>query len=426
MLKDYTPTQVIEKVTLCLNQNPCFYSDSHGLWYLESKGNEENDKFYKTLIKKKEPMSLREVTKGTGTKKRKIQKLTEEAALVTDGRFVQMENGNWGLTQWNIEPEIYSLKHLIIKVLKMHPGGVSPEDVYHTVKEWRPCTLDAIKQNLKKFAYFELVDTNMYTYDKKLHAFNDILMERYLGILRRQKQRWQYDRERWKIKLGNLERQLSEVSKAQREAAAALAERVSIMDQYHHLATQLSEKDLLLSMRKKEILRYREQLAKLEAKANSILHQCRLWVNRTKERDMKIHSLQKINEKNQSSLEIMFAKLQQYKEKDRESKAKIAELKDHYTTRIAELQTEIVELKEKLERYKENSDYEERRLYQDINDMSNDLKEALETSEQLQKTVRLLQQELDQAIEAKKKLENKLKPLPVRIALKISSFISGY
>nr|WP_207754858.1 phage-shock protein [Desulforadius tongensis] len=422
MLRDYTLAQVEEKVQLCLNQNPCFYTDSYGLWYLNTDGNKENANFYKTLQKKKEPMSIRQVSKNSRTKKAKItKKLAEEAALVVDGRFVQLENGHWGLTEWDLEAGQYSLKHLVIKALKMHPNGLSVQQVLEVVQQWKDTSAGAVKQILHKFPYFEEIEEDLYTYNQSLQILHDKMVKRYLDILRRQKQKWYYDRERWNIKINNLKKQLEEVSAAQKEAAAAMAERISIVDQYHHLATQLSEKDLLLSMRKKEILRYREQLAKLERKANSILHQCRLWVRRTEERDRELKKLKEYNQKNQVSLETMFSKLQQYKERDRVNKAKIAELKEHYTTRIAELQTEIVELKQKLERTREKSEQEERHLYQDLNNMSNDLKEALETSEELQKSIRLLQQELDQAQEEKRRLEMKLRPLPVRVVLRVCS-----
>ena len=301
----------------------------------------------------------------------------------------------------------------------MNINGLTAEQVLEYVQEWRPCTVDSVKQLLNKFPYFEKANDDTYVYEPKLHYLYDTMVKRYLSILRRQKQKWQYDRERWAIKNNNLKKQLDEVTAMHKEVAAAMAERVSIMDQYHHLSTQLSEKDLLLSMRKKEILRYREQLAKLESKANSILHQCRLWVKRFKDADQEVQKLKKYNEKNQLSLETMFTKLQQYKEKDRENKAKITELKEHYTNRIAELQTEIVELKQKLERVREDTEHEERRLYQDINDMSNELKGSLDTVEQLQKSIKILQQQLDRVQEQKAQLEAQMRPWPVRVMIKL-------
>ncbi|MEG6615664.1 phage-shock protein [Peptococcaceae bacterium 1198_IL3148] len=422
MLQDYSLLQVEEKVNLCLKQNPCFTVDNNNLWRLCIEGSEENDSFYKTLLKKKEPISLRDVIKNSKTKKAKVtKKLAEEAALVTDARFVQLENGNWGLTEWYFEPEQYSIKHLVIKAFKIHANGASLAQLHETVNEWRNTTPQVIQQLLLKFPYFEQINKELYTYNEKIHLAHDRMVRRYLNLLKAQKQKWQYDREKLNIKINNLKKHIDEISSAQKEAAAALAERANVIDQYHNLSTQLSEKDLLLSMRKKEILRYREQLAKLESKANSILYQCRLWVRRAKDKEMEVAALKKYNEKNQTSLETMFSKLHQYKERDRENKAKMAELKEYYTNRIAELQTEIVELKQQLERTKENSQYEERKLYQDINHMSNDLKETLERAEELQKAVRLLEQELEKSKESKMRLESKLRPLPVRLVIKICS-----
>lgn len=420
MLRDYSSAQVLEKVNLCLKQNSCFYQDEFNLWYLNTEGSTENDSFYKTLLKKKEPVSLREVSKNSKAKKTKTTiKIAEEAALLVDGRFVQLESGNWGLTEWYFEPAQYTVKHLLIKSLQMQQHGATLSHLYETINAWRPVTKDTLQQIILKYPYIEEISDSTYRYDKRLHVIHDKMVSRYLDILRRQKQKWSYEREKWQIRFSNLKKQMDEVSTAQREAAAALAERVVMMDQFHNISTQLSEKDLLLSMRKKEILRYREQLAKLESKANSILHQCRLWVRRSKDKEFEIEALKKYNEKNQSSLEIMFTKLHQYKEKDRDNKAKIAELKDHYTTRIAELQTEIVDLKQRLERARENNELEERRFYSDLNNMSNDLKEALDREEELQKAIRLLEHELERSKEEKRRLNHQLQPLPVRIVLRI-------
>lgn len=418
MLRDYSSAQVLEKVNLCLKQNPCFYQDEFSLWHLNTEGIKENDAFYKTILKKKEPVSLREISKK---KNKGSKKIAEEAALLSDGRFVQLENGNWSLTEWYFEPQQYSLKHLLVKSLQMQPHGATLSQLQEVINEWRPVTRETLVQVINKYPYMEAIGEDKYRYDKRLHVIHDQMLNRYLDILRRQKQKWMYEREKWQIKISNLKKQIEEISAAQREAAAALAEKAAMVEQFHNLSTQLSEKDLLLSMRKKEILRYREQLAKLESKANSILHQCRLWVKRARDKEQEVEALKRYNEKNQSSLEVMFSKLHQYKEKDRDNKAKIAELKDYYTTRIAELQTEIVELKQQLERTRENSELEERKLYADINNLSNDLKEALEREEELQRTIRLLEQELDRNKEEQRRLNNRLKPLPVRIVMKICS-----
>jgi chromosome segregation ATPase len=275
---------------------------------------------------------------------------------------------------------------------------------------------------LNKFPYFERVSSDVWIYNQQAHSLYDELVKRYLNILNKQKKQWQNDRNKWIQKNENLGHQLKEIASAQKEAAAALAQRASMVDQYSQLASQLSEKDLLLNMRKKEILRYRHELDRTENKANSILYQCRLWVRKAKEMESESYRLKQSQEKNQSSMEGLFTKLQQYKERDRENKARLAELKERYSTRVAELQTEIVELKQKIEKYQEASHYEERKLHQDINCLSNDLKEALEGGEDLQKSLRLTQQELSRVNLEKNELLSKLNRPLVKFVYKISSF----
>lgn len=420
MLQDYSTAKVIEKIKLCLKQHACFYSDENGKWRLKLQGYPENDHFYQMLIKRQQPIGLRQVVTNPVARKKRVRKLAEEAALMPDGRFVQLDNGSWGLTEWNVDAEQYSLKHLVIKALKMHQGGLSTQQVFECVNEWRQTSRATVQQVLNKFPYFER-SGNVWTYNQQGHALYDDLVKRYLNILNKQKKQWQNDRSKLLQKNEKMVLQLNELGSAQREAAAALAQRASVVEQYNHLATQLSEKDLLLNLRKKEILRYRHELERTENKANSILYQCRLWVRKCKEMENESARLKELAEKNQTSLEGLFSKLQQYKERDRENKARLAELKERYSTRVAELQTEIVELKQKIEKYQELASIEERKLQRDINTLSNDLKEALEGGEDLQKSLRLTQQELSRVQAEKHELEAKLNRPLVRFFSKVSS-----
>lgn len=422
MLKDYPIKSVEEKIALCLKQHVCFYHEGDKLWRLNLQGHRENDYFYNALLKRQTPMSLREITRNAAHN-RKNHKLAEEAALMSDGRLVQFDNGSWGLTEWSVETEQYSLKHLIIKALKLHPGGLSSQQVFEVVNTWRPTTTPAISGVLNKFPYFERVGEGIWSYNQAMHSIYDQLVKRYINILRKQKNQWQIDREKWQGKNDKILHQLNEVRSAQREAAAALAERIPVMEQYNHLATQLSEKDLLLNMRKKEILRFRNELERMNNKANSILYQCRQWVRRTNEANAEVTRLNQLNEKNQSVLESMFSKLQQYKEKDRENKARLAEFKDKYSTRVAELQTEIVELKQKLERYQVSANHEERLYQQEVNVLSNDLQESLEKCQEFQKSLKLLEKELKRTQEEKLELELKISRPLVSLALRLSRLL---
>ena len=420
MLQDYHPEKVGERVTLCLKQHTCFYSDENGKWRLKLQGYPENDYFYAMLIKRQQPIGLRQVVSNPVAKKKRIRKLAEEAALMPDGRFIQLDNGNWGLTEWNVEAEQYSLKHLVIKALKLHQGGMSSQQVFELVSEWRNSSRAAVLQVLNKFPYFENMSQDVWAYNPQSHRLYDDLIKRYLKMLNKQKKQWQQDRNKWIQKNEHLSAQLQEIGSAQREAAAALAQRAAVVEQYNQLATQLSEKDLLLNLRKKEILRYRHELERTENKANSILYQCRLWVRKAGEAENEKMRLKHSGEKNQNNLEGMFTKLQQYKERDRENKARLAELKERYSTRVAELQTEIVELKQKLEKYQQMASLEERRLQQDIQTLSNDLREALEGGENLQKTLRLTQEELSRVQSEKQEAESRLNRPLVKLVSKVS------
>ncbi|WP_166510197.1 phage-shock protein [Desulfallas thermosapovorans] len=422
MLVDYTREQVEEKVCLCLEQHKCFESSDGYIWVINLEGKRENDHFYNVLLKKQKPLSLNELSRN-GNKRKKSKPVAEQADLISDGRFIQLANGLWGLTEWEVETEHYSLKHLIIKALKIHPTGLSLAQLTDVINNWRHTGQGEILGVLKKFPYFDEIGRGVWCYNAEAKVVYDRIIKRYLEALKRQRERWNRERNKWSRKNTALRKQIDEVSAAHREAAAALALRQSEMGRYEQMTTQMAEKDLLLALRKKEIYRYKEHLQKLEAKANSILYQCRLWVARYKEKEAENQKLQQLLNKSQSSQEILFGKLQQYKERDRENKAKIIEIKENHANRVAELQTEIVELKQKMERLKENTSQEQKIWREEINTLSADLKHAMAEGEKLGHALRLAQQELAKAKDECRVMENYLThPLVKMMARIVSKF----
>ena len=428
MLQDYRPAQVEEKIAFCLKQNSCFVQDKNGSWRLNLEGRRENDAFYALLLKRQQPLSLKEVIREANVKNKdkKFKRLiAEEASLISDGRFVQLENGFWGLTEWEVEAEQYALKYLVIKALKMHPAGLTTQQVHDVVRVWRQTALPELENLLTKFPYFEQIGDGVWVYNPVARVAYENLLKRFLSALGKQKARWQRDRESWRKNVQILEERLKETAAANQEAAAALALRMEESGRHEQLVTQMAEKDLLLSLRKKEIFRYREHINKLEAKANSILHQCRLWVKRAREKEAENQQLREAAAKNQASLEALFTKLQQYKERDRENKAKITELKERHATKVAELHTEIVELRQKLEKNKNLIGQEERRLKEEVAGLSADLRSALKREEEMERSLRFLQQDLTRCREEYRQLEKVLKNPLVRLTAKVCSLFGG-
>ncbi|RJQ26007.1 MAG: phage-shock protein [Peptococcaceae bacterium] len=425
MLKDYTQEQVEKKVNLCLEQNPCFYAGGDQLWHLNLEGIRENDQFYALLLKRGQPLNLREILKIGKDKKKKFKDLiAEEASLISDGRFIQLDNGYWGLTEWEVETSHYSSKHLVIKALKTHPGGLSLQQLFNIVNDWRATTMQTIEEILNKFPFFEQMGDGIWTYNPIAQVVYEELLKRFLTIISKQKMRRHSERLLWNNKIASLRKQLQEIIGAHREVAAALAERIELTGQHEQLKTQMAEKDLLLSLRKKEIMRYREHLVRLENKANSILHQCRLWVKRAREGEEVNARLKEMLNQNQGNMENIFVRIQQYKEKDRENKARLAEIKERHSIRVAELQTEIVELKQRMEREIEKSSLMERRLREEINALSNDLKKSLSAEEEYHRFLRFTQQELAAVRGDYQRLSRQVDHPLVRLAVRVCSFFN--
>ncbi|MFZ5899665.1 MAG: phage-shock protein [Bacillota bacterium] len=422
MLKDQSLAQVEEKVELCLKQHSCFVPTGDGQWRLDLKGDRENDHFYHMLLKRQEPLSLWEVIKSSQSKKKKLRRLiAEEANLISDGRFVQLTNGTWGLTEWDLDAGGYPLKHLVIKAFRLHPGGLTLAQVVSVVNNWRETGEKSVEAILEKFPYFEKRGDSLWVYNSKAHQVYDAVTKKYLNILKEQKRRKQQEREQWQKKVKHLKTQMDELAASQKEVATAMAAHTLVREQYEHLANQVSEKDLLLSLRKKEILYYQQQVRKLEAKAASILHQCRLWVQRARQAQEENNSLRESLAAAQENLEGMFAKLQQYKEKYRESQASLAEVKEAHATRVAELQSEIIDLRERVEKLRQGQSKRERYLEEEVERLQSDLKDALEAGEDLQRSIRFMQQEMAKMREEYRRMERRLKGWLVRLAVRISS-----
>ncbi|MCG8399997.1 MAG: phage-shock protein [Firmicutes bacterium] len=423
MLAEYTPGQVEERIRHCLTQHKCFSNEDRHNWTLNLEGRRENDKYYNLLLKKQKPLSLNEMT-NNGSVKKKRKPVSETAGLINDGRFVQLENGYWGLTEWEVESGNYSLRHLVIKALKLHPTGLSPAQLRDVVGNWRNTKIAEIKGMLSKFPYFEEIGDGVWCYNAETRIIHDRILKRYLEALKRQGARWHSDRERWSRRSEGLKKQLEEVTAARREAAAALALRKDDINRYDQMVTQMAEKDLLLALRKKEIYRYKEHLQKLDSKANSILYQCRLWVKRARDNEAENNNFRESLQRNQQSLETLFSKLQQYKERDRESKTGLMELKEQHAERVAELQTTIVNLRQKLERNQDARGQEEEIWRDEINTLSTDLKHSMSEGERLNRVLRLAQQELAEMKNEYAALEMQLTHPLVRLVVRLVEIFS--
>lgn len=208
MLKDYTLQQVEEKVNLCLEQNECFYKEKD-YWHLNLEGNSDNDPFYAVLLKKGEPQSIKDISKNINAKKKKVKKLfSEEAMLISDGRFIQMDNGLWGLTEWEVETSHYSLKNLVIKAMKIHPGGLSAQQLYQLLNTWRETDYKTMENILNKFPYFEMVGEGIWSYNPNVRVVYETIQKKFVSLIEKQKSRWHRDRNNWKNKFVLLQKKL--------------------------------------------------------------------------------------------------------------------------------------------------------------------------------------------------------------------------
>jgi hypothetical protein len=320
----------------------------------------------------------------------------------------------------------YSVKHLVINALKKHPAGLSLPQIFEFIYSWRKVNLPAVKEVLQKYPYFELREQELWVYESAIRVAYERLIDRYLWALKKQRDRRNKEREYWRNRLILLKKQLHEVNISHQEVAAALAQKTEDNYRQEYLVTQMAEKDLLLSLRKKEIFRYREHINKLEAKANSILCQCRLWVERTRTGENERTELRKALKDSLGNIALLATKIQDKEDNERRNKIEMTSLKEHYTTRIAELQNEIVELRQKLERSQEKTIQQERQYQSEIDFLNNSLKEVLEKEQEHQRSLLLIQKELTFFKKENQKHKALLKNPLVKLILMIFSFFQRH
>jgi hypothetical protein len=419
MLRDLPAHEVEEKVELCLKQHSCFYLNNRNQWQLNSEGFRANDQFYHVLLKRQQPLSLWELRREDKGKKNKAKRFfTEEANLISDGRFVQLDTGMWGLTEWDLDAGQYPLKYLVLKVLRAHPAGLSLNQIVEAVNIWRPVASQAVEGVLRRFPFFERRG-DTWSYSSAAQAAYDAVMKRFLELLREQKLRHNGEREAWQKKFLAMRVQMNELSAAQQQAAAALAAQARYREESEQLGAQLSEKELLLALRKRELVYYREQIKKLENKAQSILHQCRLWVNRAREKDKELGYFEVVTGELNNTIADLKSQLALEREKERESRAKLAETREQYGTQVARLQREVVDLKQKLEQNALRTAENERRLLAENARLTGDLQNAIGAGQELERDYRFLQQELNRLREEYRQVERRLRNPVVRFISRI-------
>ncbi|GAW93680.1 hypothetical protein [Calderihabitans maritimus] len=346
MLRDYLPEKVEETVLTCLQNNPCFKQGEDNLWYLNKEGNKDNDWVYKLLQKAKKPLSIEELA-GKGARGGKGKKqLIKNMKLSSDGRFIQLENGKWVLADWRLLKEIRDKD--VDKIYELIQQCKCPVSLREVAQQLFNLNLEETNmweklENNERFIWIDedrwfLKELLLPEKNNKTPYLKHLKEMRILPDIALQQEKWEKERAALTREVNELKASLEEAHKAREEAAATLAQQIAMGNH------------LKLLQRQKE---------KLEAKAASILRQCRLWVDRAR---------------------------------------RLEEEKAGYEETINGLQQEINKLYQKMERLRQEAEDRQTRLQAELNDISGELAKVLRSNHQLELA-------LDAAQETKKKLE---------------------
>ncbi|MEW6621576.1 MAG: hypothetical protein AB1420_00340 [Bacillota bacterium] len=412
MLQDYDFKQAQIFVNSCLHQCGCFYSQDNYIWFLDKHGLRENDQFFNMLFKHQRALRFG-VANGNKKSRNNSKVVNLPHKLISDGRFVQLEGGNWGLTEWEVDAQEYRLRHVVIKVLSKNPDGLSYSEIFDKVEIWKKAFPNAVRDILHKYKYFSRQDDRwFYSYNARLTY--ELTKDKYLLTLNKQQLKHLKDKNKLDQKIKTREVQLREILSSKEQVAAALAEKSQLLEDYDHVVQRFAEKDLLLSLRKRELLKCKEEKHKLEKKAASILHQCRLWVEKSRLKEQENEWLTE---------EIKSLKIQQeeFEEKDRQQRYKWAQMKDKFATEKAELTRENVNLKHQIEKLMTKAKKEEKEYRNELGKLTADLRRILQESEERRYALEMMENEFQDLRKENRLLKAKTKHPLVRFSLKLAS-----
>ncbi|KUO50455.1 MAG: hypothetical protein APF76_07290 [Desulfitibacter sp. BRH_c19] len=411
MLQDYTFQQAQSFVNSCLHQCACFYSSDGYIWHMDKQGLRENDQFFNMLFKHQRALKFSPTNSSVKKSRKNTKVISHPTNLNSDGRFVQLESGNWGLTDWEVDVNDYRLRHVLIKVLHKNPDGLTYEEIQDKVEIYKKAFPSAVRDLLHKYPYFAKQD-DKWLYHPEARSAYDKTLEKYLKTLHKQQLKHFSQKVKLIDKIKTHEIQLREICVAKKQIAASLAERNNNVEEYDHLVQRFAEKDLLLSLRKRELYRVKEEMQKSDKKADSILYQCRLWLNRTKLKEQENESL--IQELNQLRTNIS-----DLTERERQHRYKTAQLKDKYVTEKAEITRENVNLKHQLDKIIAKSKKEEKEFKNELGKITADLRRVIQESEERRYSMEMMELEFHDLRKENRILKGMTKHPLVRFSLKI-------
>ncbi|WP_028309598.1 hypothetical protein [Desulfitibacter alkalitolerans] len=413
MLQDYTFQQAQSFVNSCLHQCACFNSSDGYIWYMDKQGLRENDQFFNMLFKHQRPLKFSSTnTVKKGRKNTKI--VSHPTNLNSDGRFIQLEGGNWGLTDWEVDVNDYRLRHVIIKVLYKNTNGLTYDEIQDKVEIWKKACPYAVRDLLHKYPYFRKQDDKWLYFTEARSAYEKTL-EKYLKTLHRQQLKHLSQKHKLSERIKTQELQFREIYTAKKQIAASLAEKNQNMEDYDHLIQRFAEKDLLLSLRKRELYRVKEEKQKAEKKADSILYQCRLWMNKAKLREQE-------NENLTQDIIKLKGELAELTERERQQRYIFAQQKDKSATEKAEVIRENVNLKHQLEKIMTKSKKEEKELKNEIGRLTAELRRIIQENEERRYSMEMLELEFHDLRKENRILKASTKHPLVRFSLKIAAF----
>ena len=414
MLQDYTFGQAENFVSSCLHHCACFYSSDGYIWYMDKQGLRENDQFFDTLFNHQEPLKFSPTTISLKKGQKNTKVVSHPTNLNSDGRFVQLEGGNWGLTDWEVDANEYRLRHVIIKVLYKDTNGLTYDEIQNKVEIWKKASPYILRDLLHKYPYFRKQDDKWLYFIEARSAYEKTL-EKSLKTLHRQQLNHFSQKHKLSERIKIQELHLKEICAAKKQIAASLAEKNQNTEEYDHLIQRFAEKDLLLSLRKRELYRVKEEKHNVERKTASILHQCKLWVKKAELKEKENENLvQEIHKLKDEIAELV--------EKERQLRYKFTQQKDKNAIEKAEVIRENVNLKHHLEKVLAKSKREEKELKGEVGKLTAELRKTVQENEDRRYSAEMLELEFQDLRKENRTLKASTKHPLVRFSLKIATF----
>ncbi|MDK2820707.1 MAG: hypothetical protein PWP31_672 [Clostridia bacterium] len=395
LLTDQAINKVQKNVNRCLTKNPCFRSEGKGLWCLRLDGLKENDAAHRILQAEGGALRVDEINKEL--KELGKPEIAGERKLVSDGRFLRLKDGRWGLIHWAyLEPEI-NIKGNTAKEASTTAKSSSKAKENKTNK---------INSSIESDSSFQLLPLRTNN-NKKSETLLKSYLKPILPLANDKKESDFWD------KLLPLKKSTPlSISPNELKSKSSNNKNLSAWEE-----VAASAEAAILSIETDKKGKSSKEFSLIAG--GKVDHSGNLDIQKGNKLATQIEDLRKENKNLLSDLEKLHRRKEELRQELNLAEEQLVNLRvdrDTLKKRVSHLETRLMQLQGTLNKTVSDAQAEQSRLKQQLREQEYRLQTTIIANEDLERTVAELQKE-------RQNLKRQLSIWPVRLALRFASFI---